>query len=227
MSLVADNVSFSYQDGHEILKDFSLSVDPNERVALQAPSGTGKTTLCQLLAGYLRPQAGEVLVDGAPVLNRRGLLRRVPAGPRPVQLIRQHPEQAFDPLVRLGRSVTEGLLFSDGTTQAKRGRNDRALEQLRASGLLERFGVREAWFGRFPHELSGGELMRLCLVRALLAQPRYLVCDEMTAMLDAVTQAALWREVLEIADRRAMGLVIVSHSPALVRRLATRIAPLA
>ena len=227
MSLVADNVSFSYQDGQEILKDFSLSVDPNERVALQAPSGTGKTTLCQLLAGYLRPQAGEVLVDGAPVLNRRGLLRRVPVGPRPVQLIRQHPEQAFDPLVRLGRSVIEGLLFSDGTTQAKRGSNERALEQLRASDLLERFGVREAWLGRFPHELSGGELMRLCLVRALLAQPRYLVCDEMTAMLDAVTQAALWREVLEIADRRAMGLVIVSHSPALVRRLATRIVPLA
>ena len=63
-------------------------------------------------------------------------------------------------------------------------------------------------------------------MRALLAEPRYLICDEMTAMLDAVTQAELWRSVLAIADERRMGIVLVSHSPALVRRLATRVVPL-
>lgn len=93
---------------------------------------------------------------------------------------------------------------------------------MRETGLLERFGIREAWLERFPHELSGGELMRFCIVRALLAEPRYLVCDEMTAMLDAVTQAEIWHEVLSIAGERDMGLVLVSHSPALVERLATR-----
>lgn len=97
------------------------------------------------------------------------------------------------------------------------------LEAVRDTGLLERFGIREAWLDRFPHELSGGELMRFCIVRALIAEPRYLVCDEMTAMLDVVTQAELWREVIAIASERSMGIVLVSHSPALVDRVATRL----
>lgn len=220
MGLFADSISFSYPCGRSVLDGLSLTVEPGERVALAAPSGTGKTTLCRLLAGYLRPQAGTVTVDGASLLARDGLFRRPPASPRPVQLIWQHPEQAFDPFARLGVSVSEGLPRTTGNGSSALCRPEP--ERIRATGLLERFGVREAWLGRFPHELSGGELMRLCVVRALLAQPRYLICDEMTAMLDAVTQASLWHEVLALADERAMGLVIVSHSPALLRRIATR-----
>lgn len=220
MGLVADSVSFSYPGGRAVLDGLSLTVEPGERVALAAPSGTGKTTLCRLLAGYLRPQAGTVTVDGASLLARGGLFRHPPVSPRPVQLIWQHPEQAFDPLARLGVSVSEGLPHTTGNGSPALRRSEP--ERIRATGLLERFGAREAWLDRFPHELSGGELMRLCVVRALLARPRYLICDEMTAMLDAVTQASLWHEVLALADERTMGLVIVSHSPALVRRIATR-----
>ena len=72
------------------------------------------------------------------------------------------------------------------------------------------------------HELSGGELMRFCIARALLAHPRYLICDEMSAMLDAVTQAEVWRALLALAEERGMGIVMVSHAPALLDRIATR-----
>lgn len=268
MSLEARDISFSYVPGRPILHDVNLVVDPGERVALTAPSGRGKTTLCRVLSGYLRPDAGTVLVDGielsraraarsgVPVMRTRdaraardgvpaaraqGACDGVPAapgsrgsrqrGPRPVQLIWQHPEQAFDPLLRLGRSLAEGVPpqasaragASSGAGSLGAARSAAArLDAVRETGLLERFGIREAWLDRFPHELSGGELMRFCIVRALIAEPRYLVCDEMTAMLDAVTQAELWREVLSIAGERDMGLVLVSHSPALVERLATR-----
>lgn len=273
MSLEARDISFSYVPGRPILHDVNLVVDPGERVALTAPSGRGKTTLCRVLSGYLRPDAGTVLVDGielsraraarsgVPVVRTRGARAArdgvpaaraqgacdgVPAapgsrgsrlcGPRPVQLIWQHPEQAFDPLLRLGRSLAEGV---PQRAAARAGGSSGAgslgaaahsathsaaarLEAVRDTGLLERFGIRDAWLDRFPHELSGGELMRFCIVRALIAEPRYLVCDEMTAMLDAVTQAEIWHEVLSIAGERDMGLVLVSHSPALVERLATR-----
>lgn len=268
MSLEARDISFSYVPGRPILHDVDLVVDPGERVALTAPSGRGKTTLCRVLSGYLRPDAGTVLVDGielsraraarsgVPVVRTRGARAArdgvpaaraqgardgVPAapgsrgsrlcGPRPVQLIWQHPEQAFDPLLRLGRSLAEGVPpqasaragASSGAGSLGAARSAAArLDAVRETGLLERFGIREAWLDRFPHELSGGELMRFCIVRALLAEPRYLVCDEMTAMLDAVTQAEIWHEVLSIAGERDMGLVLVSHSPALVERLATR-----
>lgn len=268
MSLEARDISFSYVPGRPILHDVNLVVDPGERVALTAPSGRGKTTLCRVLSGYLRPDAGTVLVDGVelsraraarsgvPVVRTRsaraardgvpsaraqGACDGVPAAsgsrgsrlcsPRPVQLIWQHPEQAFDPLLRLGRSLAEGVppqaaaraggSSGAGSLGAARSAVAR-LDAVRETGLLERFGIRGAWLDRFPHELSGGELMRFCIVRALIAEPRYLVCDEMTAMLDAVTQAELWREVIAIADERSMGVVLVSHSPALVDRVATR-----
>lgn len=274
MSLEARDISFSYVPGRPILHDVNLVVDPGERVALTAPSGRGKTTLCRVLSGYLRPDAGTVLVDGielsraraarsdvpvvrtrsaraardgVPAARAQGACDGVPAasgsrgprlrGPRPVQLIWQHPEQAFDPLLRLGRSLAEGVPQraaaraggSSGAGSLGAARSAAAhsaaerLDAVRDTGLLERFGIREAWLDRFPHELSGGELMRFCIVRALIAEPRYLVCDEMTAMLDAVTQAELWREVVAIASERSMGIVLVSHSPALVDRVATRL----
>lgn len=247
MSLEARDISFSYVPGRPILHDVNLVVDPGERVALTAPSGRGKTTLCRVLSGYLRPDAGAVLVDGVELSCARAARSGVPAapgsrgsrlrGPRPVQLIWQHPEQAFDPLLRLGRSLAEGAppraaaraSGSSGAESLGAARSAVAhsaaarLEAVRDTGLLERFGIREAWLDRFPHELSGGELMRFCIVRALIAEPRYLVCDEMTAMLDAVTQAELWREVIAIASERSMGIVLVSHSPALVDRVATRL----
>ena len=273
MSLEARDISFSYVPGRPILHDVNLVVDPGERVALTAPSGRGKTTLCRVLSGYLRPDAGTVLVDGVelsraraarsgvpvvrtrsaraardgvPAARAQGARDGVPAapgsrgsrlrGPRPVQLIWQHPEQAFDPLLRLGRSLAEGVPpQADARAGASSGAGSLGaaahsathsaaarLDAVRETGLLERFGIREAWLDRFPHELSGGELMRFCIVRALIAEPRYLVCDEMTAMLDAVTQAELWREVIAIASERSMGVVLVSHSPALVDRVATR-----
>ena len=268
MSLEARDISFSYVPGRPILHDVNLVVDPGERVVLTAPSGRGKTTLCRVLSGYLRPDAGTVLVDGVelsraraarscvpvvrtrsaraardgvPAARAQGACDGVPAAsgsrgsrqrsPRPVQLIWQHPEQAFDPLLRLGRSLAEGVPSraaaraggSSGAGSLGAARSAAArLDAVRETGLLERFGIREAWLDRFPHELSGGELMRFCIVRALIAEPRYLVCDEMTAMLDAVTQAELWREVIAIADERSMGVVLVSHSPALVDRVATR-----
>ena len=201
MSLAAENLTFAYPSTEPLYRGLDLSIERGERVALCAPSGAGKTTLCRLLAGYLRPCAGRVLVDGGPLTR----LARTHA-PLPVQLIWQHPEQAFDPRMRMIRSLAEA-----GEPNGGRGKMLRA-----------RFGIRDEWLARLPHELSGGELMRFCLVRALLSHPRYLICDESTAMLDAVTQAELWGVLLDILAEEDMGLVFVSHSPALVDRIATR-----
>lgn len=201
MALVVENVTFGYDRRRPLYRDFSCAVEAGERVALAAPSGVGKTTLCRLLSGYLKPQGGRISCDGIDILDRRA------TGPRPVQLIWQHPEQAFDPRLR-----TEVSLAEAGWSIDDAGSRDLAMS----------FGVQESWLSRFPHELSGGELMRICLVRALSANPRYLVCDEISAMLDAVTQAQIWHRLIEVADARDMGLVVVSHSEALLERIATR-----
>lgn len=197
--LEARGISFGYPGAKRLLYEgFDLAVGPEERVALSAPSGFGKTTLCRILAGYERPRAGEVLVDGAPLPKR---------GTCPVQLILQHPEAAVDPRMRMERTLAEAGNVSEQ--------------------LLDDLGIRRAWLRRFPHELSGGELQRFCIVRALAANPRYLVADEMSTMLDAVTQAQIWRFLVAETERRGIGLVLVSHSPALTARVATRVVDLA
>ena len=183
MSLVARGIAFRFPGGRELYHGLDLRVEPGERVALTAPSGRGKTTLCKLLAGYLKPEAGSVSVDGEPL----AAVARLRGQASPVQLLPQHPELAFDP-----------------------------------SALLDPFGVRGEWLSRRPHELSGGELMRLAMVRALATRPRYLIADESTAMLDAVTQAELWHVLLGLQERDGWGMVLVTHSPALLARVATR-----
>lgn len=207
MSLVARDISFAYPGGRRLYEGFGLEVAAGERVALVAPSGYGKTTLCRILAGQLAPQAGEVLVDGCPLAVRGA------HGALPVQLIAQHPELAFDPLMRMGAALAEGAV---GLRPAD------AVRQAEEEGLIDLLDIRTAWLQRLPHELSGGELMRFCIARALLAHPRYLVCDEMSAMLDACTQAEVWHAVMDLAARTDMGLVVVSHSPALLACVATR-----
>lgn len=187
-------------DGRPVLDDVSLAVAPGERVQLAAPSGTGKTTLCRVLAGYLAPRTGEVLVDGSPLPKR---------GPCPVQLIGQHPELTLDPRMRMAASLAEC-----GASEEELGR------------LRELLGIRDAWLSRYPHELSGGEMQRFCIARALGAHPSYLIADEVSTMLDAVTQAQIWQALVAEAEARAMGLIFVSHSPALASRLATRVVEL-
>ncbi|MEC4176697.1 ATP-binding cassette domain-containing protein [Adlercreutzia sp. R21] len=197
--LEAHNLTAAF-DGRIIFQNLSLAVEPGERVQVAAPSGAGKTTLARILAGYARPRAGEVRIDGAP-LPRRGAC--------PVQLIGQHPERATDPRQRMSAMLAEASA------------DEEELARLGAA-----FGIQDRWLSRFPHELSGGELQRFCIVRALAANPRYLIADEISTMLDALTQAQIWQALLVEAETRDLGLVFTTHSAALAERIATRIVEL-
>ncbi|MEG2458851.1 MAG: ATP-binding cassette domain-containing protein [Raoultibacter sp.] len=181
-----------------LFSNFNLQLAPGERVALSAPSGAGKTTLCRLLAGYEKPQAGSIVLDGKP-LGTRGVC--------PVQMIWQHPETAVDPRMRLRASLLEA-----GPVQ---------------EDLCAALGIKAVWMARYPHELSGGELQRFCIARALAANPRYLIADEISTMLDAVTQANIWHFLIQETAARNIGLLFVSHTPALTARIATRTITLA
>ena len=188
MILEARDVTFYYRGRRHtpVLENFSISVSSGERVGLKAPSGRGKTTLCRLLAGYEKPAKGQVLLDGRPVREYRGVC--------PVQMVWQHPETVVDPLLTLGKTLNEAG----------------AVEQR----LLD---------ARFPSELSGGELQRFCLARALNPEVRFLLCDEISAMLDLVTQAQIWKFLLEEAQRRGLGMLVVSHDEALLEKVCTRV----
>ncbi len=195
MRLEAQNVSFRYDRKQPwVLENCSLSVESGERLALLAPSGYGKTTLAMLLAGYLTPTAGAILLDGSPLPSK---------GVCPVQLIYQHPEKAINPRWRLKRVLEEsGNMRED---------------------VLDAFGIEKAWLDRFPRELSAGELQRFCVARALMSGAAFLICDEISTMLDVITQAQIWNVVLAEAEKRNMGLIAITHNRHLAQRIATRI----
>ena len=88
---------------------------------------------------------------------------------------------------------------------------------------MEKLHIEREWMERYPSELSGGELQRFCLARALRPETKILLCDEITAMLDLVTQAQIWEFLLEESRRREMGMLVVSHSEALLEKVCTRI----
>lgn len=210
--LEARGLSCAFGHDRVLFRDLDLSVHAGERVAIVAPSGAGKTTLCRILAGYRKPDAGCVLVRGVPLGDVAPGSRSVQSGngapgPRSVQLISQHPEKAFDPRMHMRDSLAEAGDLTDA----------------RSVDLRARFGVRDAWLDRLPHELSGGELMRFCLVRALMTGPTVLICDESTAMLDLVTQDELWSQIRELQESWGFGLILVSHSPGVIAQVATRL----
>lgn len=199
MILEARNISFRYgEKSREILKDFSLKAESTERVGLVAPSGFGKTTLCKILSGYEKPDSGQVLLDGKP-LDFYGSYC-------PVQLIWQHPEQAINPRLRMRSVLEEGDNVSPD--------------------LIKRLGIEADWMNRFPAELSGGEMQRFCIARALGQRTQFLLCDEISTMLDLITQSQIWHFLMDETEKRRIGMIVVSHSQELLEKVCTRIVDL-
>lgn len=163
-------------------------------MGLRGMSGRGKTTLAHILAGHRDPNEGMVRLGAGAVPTK---------GYRPVQLVSQHPERAVNPRWKMRQTLAEAGTIS--------------------SEITEPLGIQPGWLDRYPGELSGGELQRFCVARALSAETRYLIADEMTTMLDAVTQAQVWSVVLDAVRNRGLGVLAISHESALLAALCDEI----
>ncbi|MGD1930213.1 MAG: ABC transporter ATP-binding protein [Leptolyngbyaceae cyanobacterium] len=173
-----------------VVREQTLATAPGDVLGLMAPSGYGKTTLGKLLAGYLIPSQGRITLDAQPLPSR---------GYCPVQIVFQNPELAVNPRWRIDRILREGHP-----------------PQLQ---YLDALGIHSSWMSRYPHELSGGELQRIAIARVLNRHTRYLIADEMTAMLDANTQALIWQVVSAFAQQSGVGIIAISHDQPLLNRI--------
>ena len=191
MELKATNISFKYPSANKyLLKNINLELDNSKIIGLIGDSGSGKSTLCKILSGYISKYEGSVTLNGNP-LPKKGF--------KPIQLIYQHPEKVMNPKWRMDNVLKESWDVDDE--------------------FLKEFGIQKSWLTRFPQELSGGELQRFSVVRSLNPNTKFLIADEMTTMLDAITQVQILDSVLKIVKQRKMGFLLVSHDMDLVNTI--------
>ncbi|MBT3153756.1 ATP-binding cassette domain-containing protein [Streptomyces sp. CHD11] len=203
-------VTAGYDRRDPVVRDASLTVTPGEAVGLLGPSGCGKSTLAKVAALLHRPDSGTVVLDGVPVHRYR---HRAPRDRRTtIGVVFQQPRLAADPRLRLTDLIAEPL----------RATGRRASVPARVAGLAGTVGLTPDLLIRRPHEVSDGQLQRACLARALVLRPRWLICDEMTAMLDASTTAALVRVVEDYRAATGAGLLAVGHDQTLLNRWCDR-----
>ena len=188
MELIGSNISFKYSSAKKyILKDIDIYLDSDKVTGLVGDSGSGKSTLCKILSGHIPKFEGRVTLNGQELPKKEFC---------PVQLIYQHPEKVMNPKWKMSDVLSESWEVPDD--------------------LLEDFGIQKSWLTRFPQELSGGELQRFSVLRSLNPKTKFLIADEMTTMLDAITQVQILDSVLKIVKQRNMGFLLVSHDMDLI-----------
>ncbi len=200
------SITAGYDRDRPVVRDVSLSIAPGEAVGLLGPSGCGKSTLARVAALLHRPDAGTVVLDGEPATGYRHRASR--AQRTAYGVVFQQPRLSADPRLRLADLITEPLRATGRRTEAP----------ARLAELAPAVGLSTDLLTRRPHEVSDGQLQRACLARALVLRPRWLICDEMTAMLDASTTAALVTVVEDYRRESGAGLLAVGHDRVLLER---------
>lgn len=182
----------------------SLQIVSHRIIGLMAPSGTGKSTLLQAIAGRLAPVSGQIIRHPNP----DGSVMQL----RQVQYLPQDAMASLNPAHRIGFMFDEARRAADASS-------DREIPNL----SITQFGIGAGLLRRKPRHLSGGEALRVCLYRALLARPSVLLLDEPTQHLDPVARRDLVRLIGPLCQQHALGIVVASHDATLLKLLCQRI----
>ena len=193
----------------------SLEVARGETLGLVGESGCGKSTLGCAVLQLRRPVSGQVVFDGHDLVAMKGdTLRRMR---RRVQLIFQDPIASLNPRRRIGDIVAEPLVIA--------GVNDRAERDRQVHEVLSAVGLDPGLVtGRLPHEFSGGQCQRICIARALILNPEFIICDEPVSALDVSIRAQILNLLEEMKSRYGLTLLFIAHDLAVVKAVSDRVA---
>jgi peptide/nickel transport system ATP-binding protein len=194
--------------------EVSLSVHSGETVGLVGESGSGKSSLLRTMLALDRPQAGEVRLLGEAFSSASGAtLRRLR---RSIQVVLQDPYGSFDPLWRVERLIAEPFFSLDAPPGAAERRR-------KVAAALEQVGLAAADAERYPREFSGGQRQRIAIARALITNPAVIAFDEAVSGLDVLVRAQILELLAELAQRRGLAYLFVSHDLNVVRSIADRV----
>ena len=211
--LSIDSVTAGYGKGPDVLQEVSISVERGRTVAVVGESGSGKSTLARVITGLLPPRSGEILFQGE--LLPHALAQRTKQQLRQAQMIYQLPDVALNPRQRVRDIVGRPLSFYLGLRGKERER--RIIE------LLEQIELSETYINRLPDELSGGEKQRICIARALAAEPELIICDEVTSALDTIVAKAILDLLQRLQYELQLTYLFISHDIDTVASIADRV----
>jgi len=212
--LEAVEVSKKYWDRssgrqYDVLQSCSLQIAAGEAVGLMGPSGCGKSTLARVLLRLLPTDSGRIIFQTQDVTQLSQ--KQLKPFRQQVQFISQRPESFFDPLLQLGASLREPLHIFDLPDSSE------IIEAALATVKLS-----PALLDRYPHQVSGGEVQRLSIARALLLKPKLLILDEPTSMLDISVQAQILQLLKNIRRQEQMAFLFISHDKAVINYMCDR-----
>jgi oligopeptide/dipeptide ABC transporter ATP-binding protein len=211
--LEAQDLVKTFGSGVRAVQEVSLEVAPGETLGIVGESGCGKSTTAKMLLRLLQPDAGVVRFDGQDVNRLRG--RSLRELRRRLQVVPQNPQTSLNPRLTVRRSLEFNLRVHGVARPERRGRID---------DLLARVGLDPSYGERYPHELSGGQLQRAAVARALTTDPELVICDEAVSALDKSVQAQVLNLLAELQRDLGIAYVFISHDLAVVEHIADRVA---
>jgi oligopeptide/dipeptide ABC transporter ATP-binding protein len=189
----------------------SLSIAAGTTLGLVGESGCGKSTLGRLLIRLLAPTGGRVIFEGRDITELHGAALK--QARRAIGVVFQDPFGALDPRMTVDAIVREPLLI-----------HGERRDDGRVAAMLDRVGLPASAAGRYPHEFSGGQRQRIGIARALILEPRFLVCDEPVSALDVSVQAGIVNLLQDLREQLGVAMLFIAHDLGVVRHVSDRVA---
>ena len=200
--------------GIKAVDNVSFSIPEGSTFGIVGNSGCGKSTIARMLLSLIEPDAGEIMIDGKDIRDCSKAERKALTGK--IQIIFQHPENSLDPGKKIRQSMLEPMSIHHMYDAA--GREERMME------LFDLVDLSPQLFSRYPHQISGGEAQRMMIARALTLDPRILILDEPTSMLDVSIQAQIMCILKDLQEKLKLSYLFISHDLDVVRWISDSIA---